>query len=129
MVNIYYERTVSRRFYVNKGMLLIFPLFTLFLFILRAANIAAPPTINLLSEILLIVRILGFDKFMLLVFPLGSFLGAVFTLFMFSYSQHGHLYYNIYGLRMPNVREYHTLALHIIPLNIIVLNVNIFLTI
>lgn len=128
MVNIYYERTVRRSFYINKGILLIFPLFTLFLFMLSAANIAAPPTINLISEIFLMVRILGFDKFILLVFPLGSFLGAIFTLFIFSYSQHGHLYYNIYGLSIPNIREYHTLVLHIIPLNLVFLNVGIFLT-
>src|SRR3954467_8021017 len=97
IVNIYYERTSSRSFFVNKGMLLLFPIFALFLFLLRAANIAAPPTINLISEIFLMVRILGFDKIMLLVFPLGSFLGAVFTLYIFSYSQHGQVYYNIYG--------------------------------
>jgi NADH-ubiquinone oxidoreductase chain 4 len=128
IVNIYYERTSSRSFFVNKGMLLLFPIFALFLFLLRAANIAAPPTINLISEIFLMVRILGFDKIMLLVFPLGSFLGAVFTLYIFSYSQHGQVYYNIYGLSIPSIREYHTLMLHVIPLNLVVLNAGIFLS-
>lgn len=127
IVNLYYERTVSRRFYVNKGMLLLFPVFSLFLFMFRAANIAAPPTINLVSEIFLIVRILSYDKLMLLFFPIGSFLGAVFTLFMFSYSQHGAIYNTIYSLVFPSIREYHILLTHLIPINLIVLNCDLFI--
>ena len=61
MVNIYYERSGRRRFFLNRGLILLFPIFTLFFFLICASNIAAPPTINLLSEIFLIVRILKFD--------------------------------------------------------------------
>jgi len=50
-VNIYYERSGRRGFYMNKGLISFMPIFTLLLFMLCGANIAAPPTINLLSEI------------------------------------------------------------------------------
>lgn len=92
IVNIFYERTGRRRIFINRGLILVFPVITFFIFLLRAANIAAPPTINLISEIILISRILKFDTIMLLIFPLASYLGAVFTLFMFSFSQHGKSY-------------------------------------
>jgi len=92
IVNIFYERISSRSFYLNRGLILIFPLFTLIMFMLIAANIAAPPTINLISEIFLMIRIIGFDVFIFVVFPLGSFLGAVFSIFMYSYTQHGRIY-------------------------------------
>lgn len=127
VVNIYYERRGSRSIFLNKGILLVFPIITLLVFILRAANIAAPPTINLASENFLIVRILKFDKIILLVFPLASYLGAVFTLFIFSYSQHGKIYRGYYSLMSTSFREIHLLSLHIIPINIMILKPEYFL--
>lgn len=127
VVNIYYERLGSRRLYLNKGLILVLPLFSLFFFVLCAANIAAPPTVNLLSEIFLMARILKFDKVMLLLFPLGSYFGAVFTLFIFSYSQHGKSYYGVYSYLSINFREYHTLALHILPVNFLILKSEYFI--
>jgi NADH-ubiquinone oxidoreductase chain 4 len=127
IVNIYYERIGRRRFYINKGLILGFPIFSIIIFILRAANIAAPPTINLLSEIFLMVRIIKYDYLIFLVFPLGSFLGAVFTLFIFSFSQHGALYYISNRFNFTNIREIHTLFLHIFPVNMLILNSTLFL--
>jgi len=127
IVNIYYERLGSRSFYINRGLMLILPIYTLIIFILAGANMAAPPTINLLSEIFLIIRILGYDSFIILVFPLGSFLGAVFTLFMFSYSQHGMIYYLGYSYVGAEFREIHTLVIHILPVNLLILNSDYFL--
>lgn len=122
IVNLYYERTGSRRFFINKGLILRFPIFSLLLFMLCAANIAAPPTINLLSEIFLIARIISYDYLILLFFPLGSFLGAVFTIFIYSFSQHGSPYYSSYRFNHSNFREIHILVLHIIPVNLVILN-------
>jgi len=127
IVNMYYERLGSRSFYINRGLLLILPLFCLMLFMLSAANIAAPPTINLASEIFLIIRILSYDEFIILVFPVGSFLGAVFTLFMFSYSQHGSVYYASHSHSLINVRELHALASHVIPVNFLILKGDFYL--
>jgi len=121
MVNIYYERTARRRLFLNKGFISIFPLITLFIFLLCAANIAAPPTINLLSEIILIVSLIKIDYLIILVFPLGSFIGAVFTLFLFSFTQHGALYFSNFGFNIPSFCDYHIVSLHIIPLNYIFL--------
>jgi len=127
LVNIYYERSMRRRFYINRGLLVGFPIFSLIMFLLSAANMAAPPTVNLVSEIFLMVRILGFDYAMLIVFPLGSFFGAVFTLFIFSYSQHGLMYVIMYGFKFSNFREFHVLLLHVIPLNILILKLGVFM--
>lgn len=128
MVNLYYERTGSRSFFINKGLILSFPIFSLLIFFLCASNIAAPPTINLLSEIFLIARIMSYDYIILLLFPLGSFLGAVFTLFIFSFSQHGSSYNSLYGFVHSNVREIHTIILHVVPVNFLVLGSNFIFT-
>jgi NADH-ubiquinone oxidoreductase chain 4 len=121
IVNIYYERLGRRSFYFNKGLILILPTLSLIIFMLRAANMAAPPTVNLISEIFLMVGILGYDRAVILLFPIGSFLGAVFTLFMFSYSQHGKIYYTSYSFSSSDLRELHSLSIHIIPVNLLIL--------
>lgn len=121
IVNIFYERSGRRRIFLNKGLILILPLIRIFIFLLRAANIAAPPTVNLLSEFFLIVSIIKYDYIMLVIFPLGSYLGAVFTLFLFSFSQHGKIYGSIYSYRICRFREYHILVLHVFPLNFLIL--------
>lgn len=127
IVNIYYERRGSRRIYLNRGLILILPVISLLIFMLRAANMAAPPTLNLLSEIFLMSRMLKFDKLILLFFPLGSYLGAVFTLFLFSFSQHGKSYIGNYSFIFPTFRELHILVLHIIPVNFLILKPEFFL--
>jgi NADH-ubiquinone oxidoreductase chain 4 len=93
---------------------------------LIAANIAAPPSINLASEIILIGRIIRYDLFVILLFPLGSFMGAVYSLFIYSYSQHGKIYELTYGNIIGDCREFHTLIIHILPLNLLVVGLLFF---
>lgn len=121
IVNIFYERLRRRRLFLNKGLLTIFPSLSFLIFILCAANISAPPTINLIGEIFLIIRIIRFRKVIIVFFPLGSFLGAAFTLFIFSYSQHGKNYSIGINYVEITVNELHSLILHIFPLNLIIL--------
>jgi NADH-ubiquinone oxidoreductase chain 4 len=91
ILNIYYERTGSRRFYTNRGLMLIIPVLAFSIFMLCASNIGAPPSVNLLSELYLLGGLMGWDWFIVYLLPLGSFMGVVFTIFLFSYSQHGKL--------------------------------------
>ena len=59
MANIVYERIGSRSLLINKGLLNIIPSMALWWFLLRIGNMAAPPSINLLGEINLIIRVLS----------------------------------------------------------------------
>lgn len=120
IVNIYYERSHSRSIYLNKGLILISSIFCLIFFFLCAANISAPPSINLISEIFLMARVMGLDMMIIMVFPLGSFLGTVFTIYIFSYSQHGKNFFGIIRGFNSMFYEYIILLLHIIPLNIVI---------
>lgn len=60
ILNIYYERTGSRRFYVNRGIILVVPTLSFSIFILCASNIGAPPSVNLLAELYLLGRLMGY---------------------------------------------------------------------
>uniref|UniRef100_A0AAU6QDE4 NADH-ubiquinone oxidoreductase chain 4 n=1 Tax=Seira pallidipes TaxID=3053390 RepID=A0AAU6QDE4_9HEXA len=123
-VNFYYERLGSRSFFLNKGLIKYLPIFSLFFFCLCVSNMAGPPTMNLMSEIFLMISMMKFDYLMLFFFPLGSFLGAVFTLILFSFSQHGSSYNFIYSYVNSEFREFHLFILHLLPLNLIFLKFN-----
>lgn len=120
-VNLFYERSGRRGFIINRGMITFISGFTILFFMLCISNMAAPPTINLLSEIFLIGRILKYRSFIIIVFPLGSYLGALFTLYFFSYSQHGKQYEATTGVVNLTFRESHILIIHLILVNIIIL--------
>jgi len=126
-VNIYYERLGRRSFFINRGLLLVIPVMCLIFFILCVANISAPPTINLMSEIILMGSIIKYDYLIIVAFPLGSFLGAVFTIYMFSYSQHGRIYFTGYRITQLTFREIHCLVIHIIPVNVLFIKSDYFL--
>lgn len=121
LANISYERTKSRSIYLNKGMINILPRLSLWWFLLRARNMAAPPSLNLLGEILLINRLVIYRNIFVIFLSLISFFRAAYSLFLFSYTQHGFLSSNLYCSSPIFLREYYLLALHWLPLNLLIL--------
>jgi len=64
--NILYNRRLSRRLLLRKGRLSSFPLISFFWLIRIMGSMAAPPIINIISEILCIIRILSISIYNLL---------------------------------------------------------------
>jgi len=127
LANINYERLESRRIYINKGLINLLPSLSLWWFLFCACNIAAPPSLNLLSEIILLNRILVYRKILIMLLIFLSFFRAVYSLFLFSFTQHGNLISRGYSFISINIREYLLLFLHYIPLNFLILKSEIFL--
>ena len=121
LANITYERLGRRSLYLNKGFLNIIPSISLWWFLFCSSNIAAPPSLNLMGEIVLINRLIRFNWLRIVFLSLISFFRAVYSLFLFSFSQHGAFYSRIYLIYQGVFREYILLFLHWIPLNILIL--------
>lgn len=121
LANISYERIGSRSLLINKGILNFMPSIALWWFLLRSANIAAPPTLNLLGEISLINRIVRWSWVTILILSLLSFFSAAYTLYLYAYSQHGKIFSGAYSFRGGSVREFLLLFLHWFPLNLLIL--------
>nr|WIW75301.1 NADH dehydrogenase subunit 4 [Mecostethus sp.] len=119
--NIIYERLGSRSFLINKGMINLMPSMSLWWFLLSSSNMAAPPSLNLLGEFSLLNSIVSWSSYMIMMLIFLSFFSAVYTLYMYSYSQHGIYYSGIYTCSFGYLREYHLLFLHWFPLNILCL--------
>nr|WNH42399.1 NADH dehydrogenase subunit 4 [Neoperla nigricauda] len=121
LANIAYERSGSRSLLVNRGLMNFMPSMTLWWFLLSSANMAAPPSLNLLSEISLINSIVSWSWVSMVMLGLLSFFSAAYTLYLYSYSQHGKVYSGVYSCSVGYSREYLLLFLHWLPLNLLIL--------
>uniref|UniRef100_UPI0031F36FF4 NADH dehydrogenase subunit 4 n=1 Tax=Saropogon luteus TaxID=468801 RepID=UPI0031F36FF4 len=119
--NITYERLGSRSLIINKGLMNFMPSMTFWWFLLSAGNMAAPPTLNLLGEISLLNSIVAWSLLSMMMLSLISFFSAAYTLFLYSYSQHGKMFSGLYSNMTGLVREYLLLFLHWFPLNLLIM--------
>nr|AND96245.1 NADH deshydrogenase subunit 4 [Scaptodera rhadamistus] len=119
--NINYERILSRSLYLNKGLINLMPSLSLWWFLLSSSNMAAPPSFNLLGEIMLINSLMTWDLSCIMILMFLSFFSAVYSLYLYSYTQHGKLNTSYYSFYMVSIREYLLMMLHWLPLNILIL--------
>nr|YP_010022623.1 NADH dehydrogenase subunit 4 [Sarcophaga kawayuensis]YP_010022818.1 NADH dehydrogenase subunit 4 [Sarcophaga pingi]QOP39471.1 NADH dehydrogenase subunit 4 [Sarcophaga kawayuensis]QOP39666.1 NADH dehydrogenase subunit 4 [Sarcophaga pingi] len=122
LANISYERLGSRSLLINKGLLNFMPSMALWWFLLSSANMAAPPTLNLLGEISLINSIVSWSWVTMLMLSLLSFFSAAYTLYLYAYSQHGKIFSGSYSFSGGSIREFLLLFLHWFPLNLLILS-------
>nr|WRO45255.1 NADH dehydrogenase subunit 4 [Majangella moultoni] len=121
LANMSYERLGSRSLLINKGLLNLMPSMALWWFLLSSCNMAAPPSLNLLGEIGLLNSMVGWMWIVMMFLMLISFFSAAYTLYLYSYSQHGVYYSGIYSSISGYCREYLLLMLHWVPLNLLIL--------
>nr|YP_010953268.1 NADH dehydrogenase subunit 4 [Archichauliodes diversus]WMQ76518.1 NADH dehydrogenase subunit 4 [Archichauliodes diversus] len=121
LANISYERVGSRSLFINKGMMNLMPSMCLWWFLLVSSNMAAPPSLNLLGEISLINSVISWSYYSMMMLMLISFFGAVYSLHLYSYSQHGKIYSGLYSFSSGYLREFLLLFLHWFPLNLLIL--------
>nr|YP_009773421.1 NADH dehydrogenase subunit 4 [Chiton albolineatus]QIZ12644.1 NADH dehydrogenase subunit 4 [Chiton albolineatus] len=121
IANLLYEKSGSRSIFISKGFISILPSMALCMFLLCSVNMAAPPSLNLMSEISLMISVLSVSFVFFL--PLGfmSFLVAVYSLFLFTATQHGNVssFVNPFlGLKGVN---YLVIFMHWIPCQLMLL--------
>nr|YP_009250657.1 NADH dehydrogenase subunit 4 [Heterotermes cf. occiduus 3.15.2AUS]AMX22986.1 NADH dehydrogenase subunit 4 [Heterotermes cf. occiduus 3.15.2AUS] len=122
--NISYERFGSRSLLVNSGLMNLMPSMAMWWFLLSACNMAAPPSLNLLGEIGLLSSLVSWSWYLMFVLVFLSFFSAAYTLYMYSYSQHGSVFSGLYSCSLGYSREFLLLFLHWFPLNLVILSVD-----
>lgn len=121
LVNLTYERLGSRRLLINKGLLSFIPSVSMWWFLLCSRNIAAPPSLNLVGEIGLLNRILRWSNISIVLLILVSFFRAAYSLYLYSFSQHGKFNNGNFSFSFALNREYLVLILHWLPVNLLFL--------
>jgi NADH-ubiquinone oxidoreductase chain 4 len=99
-----YQINYSRRLLITKGLLVRSRIISIFWFLILIINIAAPPTINLLAEILVIVRRIYQNKINFFLFILIIVIGTAYRLIIFSSSIQGNKTQRIH-MKILNLRE------------------------
>nr|AOY39911.1 NADH dehydrogenase subunit 4 [Curculionidae sp. BMNH 1039956] len=127
LANLIYERSGSRSMFINKGMMNLMPSLSLWWFFFCIANMAAPPSMNLLGEIYLLSSIISMSFYFMLFLMFMSFFSAVYSLILFSWIQHGNYYSGVFTFSFTSVREYLLLILHFYPLNFLFLKMSFFI--
>nr|YP_010952965.1 NADH dehydrogenase subunit 4 [Empoascanara angkhangica]WMQ52408.1 NADH dehydrogenase subunit 4 [Empoascanara angkhangica] len=126
LANISYERFSSRSFYINKGLLTFMPSMSAMWFLFSSFNMGCPPSLNFLSEIFILNSMMMFWFNSLYYFMLISFFSACFSVFLFSFTQHGSSNF-LYSYSLGYIREYLLLMIHLLPLFFILLGLGSFL--
>nr|YP_010882201.1 NADH dehydrogenase subunit 4 [Pulchriphyllium giganteum]WID87115.1 NADH dehydrogenase subunit 4 [Pulchriphyllium giganteum] len=120
LANIIYERLSSRSLFVISGMLGVMPSMSLWWFLLSSYNMSAPPSLNLMGEIMLFNSLVSWSFINSLFFSFLVFLSFSYTLYMYSSSQHGFFFSGNFCFSSCYLREYLLVMLHWVPLNLII---------
>nr|AFU50204.1 NADH dehydrogenase subunit 4 [Imatidium capense] len=121
LANVYYERLNTRSLYVVKGLINLIPSVSLWMFMLSVCNMSSPPSLNLLGEIILYMSLVSYSYIIMVFLMVISFFSAVYSLYLYSYTNHGKFSLGIYSFNSGKLNEFLLLFLHWFPLNLLFL--------
>nr|BBH36898.1 NADH dehydrogenase subunit 4 [Amblygobius phalaena] len=120
LANTNYERTHSRTMVLARGLQTLLPLMTAWWFISTLANLALPPLPNLMGELMIIVSLFNWSWWTIALTGAGTLITAGYSLYMFLMTQRGQTPAHIISLDPSHTREHLLLALHLVPLLLLI---------
>nr|QBR55090.1 NADH dehydrogenase subunit 4 [Geokichla sibirica sibirica] len=121
LANTNYERTHSRILLLARGLQPLLPLMATWWLLANLANMALPPTINLMAELTIIVALFNWSNLTLILTGAAMILTASYTLYMLTTTQRGTLPSHITSIQNSSTREHLLMALHMIPMVLLIL--------
>lgn len=128
IANIRYSITITRRIVLTKGILTIIPTIAFWWFIFCCANMAAPPRINLIREILLITAIIRQSVFIIIPLRIIRFITVAYSLYLYTTTRHGPLINISAPISYNNISDISLLTLHLVPIIMIMLKPEIIIS-
>nr|AGN71226.1 NADH dehydrogenase subunit 4 [Hemisus marmoratus] len=121
LANTSYERTNSRTMALLRGSLIILPLTTLWWLATLLLNMALPPSINFLAEMLIMTAIYAWSPMAFLITALNLIFTTAYTLYAFWSTQRGPIPKHLKTLYPAVAREHLIFFLHISPILLMIL--------
>nr|WNH37149.1 NADH dehydrogenase subunit 4 [Melanonus zugmayeri] len=121
LANLNYERTHTRTMILARGLQIALPLMATWWFLASLANLALPPLPNLMGELMILTSLFNWSPWTLILTGAGTLITAAYSLYMFLMSQRGPLPQHMMALVPSYTREHLLMALHLIPLLLIIL--------
>nr|YP_423971.1 NADH dehydrogenase subunit 4 [Dasyurus hallucatus]AAV50065.1 NADH dehydrogenase subunit 4 [Dasyurus hallucatus] len=116
LANTNYERIHSRTLILIRGLQMILPLMCAWWLLASLANLAQPPSINLLGELLVIMTSFSWSNFSLILLGTNTVITAMYSLYMLITSQRGKFTNHTYPMKPTFTREHILMILHLFPL-------------
>nr|AUR26962.1 NADH dehydrogenase subunit 4 [Nesoptilotis leucotis] len=121
LANTNYERTHSRILVLARGLQPLLPLMAIWWLLANLTNMALPPTINLMAELTIVIALFNWSSFTLILTGTAMLLTASYTLYMLTTTQRGTLPSHITSMQNSSTREHLLMALHMIPMILLIL--------
>nr|QPZ50426.1 NADH dehydrogenase subunit 4 [Trachypithecus phayrei] len=125
LANSNYERTHSRIMLLSRGLQILLPLMAFWWFAANLTNLALPPTINLIGELLVVTTSFSWSHATIMFTGLNMLVTALYSLYMFTTTQWGMLTSHIMNMKPSFTRENMLMFMHISPILLLSLNPNI----
>nr|ADT82565.1 NADH dehydrogenase subunit 4L [Nomascus leucogenys] len=125
LANSNYERTHSRTMILSRGLQILLPLMAFWWLTASLANLALPPTINLLGELFVLMASFSWANTTIALTGLNMLITALYSLYMFITTQRGTLTHHIKNMKPSLTRENMLMFMHLFPLLLLSLNPNI----
>nr|QOY44646.1 NADH dehydrogenase subunit 4 [Ellobius lutescens] len=122
LANTNYERIHSRTMIMARGLQTIFPLMAIMWILASLTNLALPPTINLMGELMIMTSLFLWSSPSITLLGLNMIITSLYTIYMVTTTQRGKLTSHMMGLQPSHTRELTLMALHILPLLLLMLN-------
>nr|AKJ76859.1 NADH dehydrogenase subunit 4 [Callisaurus draconoides] len=121
LANTNYERTHSRTMILARGLQLILPIMATWWLLANLTNMALPPSINLMGELLIIVSLFNWSSPTIVLTGLGTLITATYSLHMFLTTQRNKLPTHIHMTNPSHTREHLLMFLHMAPLTLLIM--------
>nr|YP_010968847.1 NADH dehydrogenase subunit 4 [Torpedo suessii]WNO19578.1 NADH dehydrogenase subunit 4 [Torpedo suessii] len=125
--NTNYERTHTRTLILTRGLQIILPLMATSWFLANLANLAMPPSPNLMGELLIITSLFNWSNWTIILTGLGMMLTASYSLYMFLMTQRGPTPLHLAFTNPSYTREHLLIYLHLLPSMLIILKPSLIL--
>nr|ARJ63906.1 NADH dehydrogenase subunit 4 [Phylloscopus burkii] len=121
LANTNYERTHSRILLLTRGIQPLLPLMATWWLMANLTNMALPPTINLMAELTIMIALFNWSSLTIILTGTAILLTASYTLYMLMMTQRGALPSHITSIQNSSTREHLLMALHMIPMLLLIL--------
>nr|YP_010000309.1 NADH dehydrogenase subunit 4 [Toxostoma redivivum]QOD96182.1 NADH dehydrogenase subunit 4 [Toxostoma redivivum] len=120
LANTNYERTHSRILLLARGLQPLLPLMATWWLLANLTNMALPPTTNLMAELTIVIALFNWSSLTLILTGAAILLTASYTLHMLMTTQRGTLPSHITSIQNSSTREHLLMALHMIPMILLI---------
>nr|WPS67042.1 NADH dehydrogenase subunit 4 [Leopardus tigrinus] len=127
LANSNYERVHSRTMILARGLQTILPLMAAWWLLASLANLALPPTINLIGELFVVMASFSWSNMTIILMGTNIIITALYSLYMLITTQRGKYTHHIKNISPSFTRENALMTLHLLPLLLLSLNPKIVL--